>query len=531
MDSQIISLNEELQDIRNKYNELREGDGSDSNNDNSRFMEKLKAMDSQIISLNKELQDMRKKYNELRKGNTSKNHLNDDTPMCERHEVNSIQSEDYQNQNSHDSSSCQSLHDKIYDKDDVTSMFFKNNVNDMILKMKQNEKNFQTIFKNMERKIDKWEKSQNISLEQTDRTKPQQPPQAHTEHVNVVFTESGNSDDSPKTQKDSPPPIICSWEILVKSPYFALGIGKSREEKEFYRGVRLSPWLTWLHHEFFRSLQNTHHRAWRRLFEVRGLLVFEFIMEFFSTLRFSEAIIDIDVVDTLQFQLGGARRRMSWREFILALGLQKVEDMETARFGLYWARSARQISDKGYLSAYWSRISSEEDFLGTPPSYTHIRDPILRLCHRLIACSIVGRRETLKIDSDCQDLPLIDITELVRLQICEELDDTWAWVAPVPEAPQPPAAGPARTMAHRLGRLEEDIHRLQGALGEQKEVLDSMARDFSRFTTWTITGLSRMIDQAGVRYTSYLDYQISYVRHTKCRTDDASTSAPQKPDP
>ncbi|GJS96559.1 reverse transcriptase domain-containing protein [Tanacetum coccineum] len=86
-------------------------DGSDRNNDNSRFMEKLKTVDSQIISLNEELQDMREKYNELRKRNTSKNNLNDDTPMCERHEVNSIQSEDYQNQNSHDSSSRQSLHD------------------------------------------------------------------------------------------------------------------------------------------------------------------------------------------------------------------------------------------------------------------------------------------------------------------------------------------------------------------------------------------------------------------------------------
>ncbi|GKC93748.1 hypothetical protein Tco_1159190 [Tanacetum coccineum] len=52
-------------------------------------------------------------------------------------------------------------------------------------------------------------------------------------------------------------------------------------------------------------------RAWRRLFEVRGPLVFELIMEFFSTFRFGEAIVDIDVVDMLQFQLGGARHRMS----------------------------------------------------------------------------------------------------------------------------------------------------------------------------------------------------------------------------
>ncbi|GJX98320.1 hypothetical protein Tco_0355339 [Tanacetum coccineum] len=40
---------------------------------------------------------------------------------------------------------------------------------------------------------------------------------------------------------------------------------------------------------------------------------------------------------------------------------------------------------------------------------------------------------------------------------------------------------------------------MRRALGEQREVLDSMACDFSRFTTWTVTGLSRMMDQAGVR--------------------------------
>ncbi|GJS01722.1 reverse transcriptase domain-containing protein [Tanacetum coccineum] len=184
-------------------------DGSDSNTDNSRFMEKLKAMDSQIISLNEELQDIRNKYNELREGNASTNHMNDDTPMCERHEVNYIQSEEYQNRISYNSFSRQSHYDpndseksltelnkdvrndlkdfkrrvhsmrtvhwKLFARDDgkttkvykpidqepqsktdfeklmtkflddqrVSNMFVKNNINDMILKMKQNERNFQ----------------------------------------------------------------------------------------------------------------------------------------------------------------------------------------------------------------------------------------------------------------------------------------------------------------------------------------------------------------------------------------------------
>ncbi|GJU33159.1 reverse transcriptase domain-containing protein [Tanacetum coccineum] len=87
-------------------------DESGSNNVNSRLMEKLEAltikMDSQIISLNEELQDIRNKYNELREGNASKNHLNDDTSMCECQEANYIQSEGNKERNSHYSHSYQS---------------------------------------------------------------------------------------------------------------------------------------------------------------------------------------------------------------------------------------------------------------------------------------------------------------------------------------------------------------------------------------------------------------------------------------
>ncbi|GJU51153.1 hypothetical protein Tco_1220708 [Tanacetum coccineum] len=104
-------------------------------------------------------------------------------------------------------------------------------------------------------------------------------------------------------------------------------------------------------------------RAWRRLFEVRGPLVFELIMKFFSTFRFSEAIVDIDAVDTLQFQLGEAKRRINRREFILALGLHIVEEMRTASFGLYWAESARQISDKGVVNKSASRETTRTVFL------------------------------------------------------------------------------------------------------------------------------------------------------------------------
>nr|GEV51109.1 Gag-Pol polyprotein [Tanacetum cinerariifolium] len=82
------------------------------------------------------------------------------------------------------------------------------------------------------------------------------------------------------------------------------------------------------------------------------------------------------------FQLGGARHRLSWRQFILALGLHTAEEMKTIGFDAYGAESARQILDKGDLRDYWIGISYAGDFLGTTMSYTSIRDLIFRLTKR-----------------------------------------------------------------------------------------------------------------------------------------------------
>ncbi|GJV84293.1 hypothetical protein Tco_1524191 [Tanacetum coccineum] len=76
--------------------------------------------------------------------------------------------------------------------------------------------------------------------------------------------------------------------------------------------------------------------------------------------------------------------------------LMKNQDAQGKSFGLYWGESARQIPNMGDLSAYWIGISSARDFMGTPPSYTLINDPIMRLCHILITYSIIGRSQAPK---------------------------------------------------------------------------------------------------------------------------------------
>ncbi|GKG32992.1 hypothetical protein Tco_0430502, partial [Tanacetum coccineum] len=87
-------------------------------------------------------------------------------------------------------------------------------------------------------------------------------------------------------------------------------------------------------------------------------------MEFLSTLRFGEVLLDFDALGTIQFQLGKARRRLSWRQFILALGLHTGEEMKSLGFARYWSESKRMIPGKGDLHDYWRDISTDGDFLG-----------------------------------------------------------------------------------------------------------------------------------------------------------------------
>ncbi|GJV24879.1 hypothetical protein Tco_1377574 [Tanacetum coccineum] len=310
-------------------------------------------------------------------------------------------------------------------------------------------------------------------------------------------------------------------------------------------------------------------RAWRRMLDIRGPLVHELILEFFSTFRFGQAILDLDTPGTLQFQLGGARRRMSWRQFILALGLHTGEEMQMAGFG----------------------ISSAGDFLGTTPSYTTIREPILRLCHRLIACSIAGRSHTpekvtvtdlfylrgMEVSSINVPYMLVRYLRLFtavrksRAHISEgqfvaRLADHFglstaeilggltviapellvsmeperqpdaaagaptdaedapivnegdqAVPAPVqapqqPPLPPPPAA--ARTIPQRLGRLEEDVQGPRRDVGSLRGLVERSMTDQGRFSTWMMS---------------------SFQRRTRQRTGEANTSAaqqdPQQPDP
>nr|GFA45192.1 hypothetical protein [Tanacetum cinerariifolium]GFA48533.1 hypothetical protein [Tanacetum cinerariifolium] len=233
-------------------------------------------------------------------------------------------------------------------------------------------------------------------------------------------------------------------------------------------------------HELFTSY------VWRRLFEIRAPLVREFILKFLGTCRMSNTEMDLDVAETLCFKLSEVRHRMTWRQFILALGFHTYEEMAETGFGPYWLGSDKVILDKGDLRDYWIEISSDRDFLGMAPSYVFIQDTVtLCLAAHFRLVSDQGLRGLSVVTSE---LSLINLHKLKRLNIYVRVDDIWAWVALRPE-------------------------RHNGALWGCEEML--MDRSLIRAFYNTRVG----------------SLWFPYQRHTTRRTDDANTSAPQQPDP
>ncbi|GJX55907.1 hypothetical protein Tco_0285804 [Tanacetum coccineum] len=122
------------------------------------------------------------------------------------------------------------------------------------------------------------------------------------------------------------------------------------------------PWLRYQIEEYTKGIRHSYDRV-----EVGSVSEVEdgiFWLRTVGTCRMSDTIMDLDTIDTLCFQLGGVRIRMTWRQFILALVLHTK--LEMVEVGL----------------------------LGPCPSYVLIRDPVMRLCHRMIAYSIFGRGQT-----------------------------------------------------------------------------------------------------------------------------------------
>ncbi|GJW40950.1 hypothetical protein Tco_0066795, partial [Tanacetum coccineum] len=210
------------------------------------------------------------------------------------------------------------------------------------------------------------------------------------------------------------------------------------------------------------------------------------------------------------------------------------------------SESERMIPRKGDLHDYWRDISTDGDFLGHPHSYTLIRDPVLRLCQRMMAHSIAGRSQAPEkawvalgperqpdaatgAPRVAQDAPAVD----EGVQADPEPEQA-------PQQPPPPPLVAARTMPQRLERLKEEVQGLRRDVGSLRGLVERSMTDQGRFSTWMISCMAQLMKASGQTYQAF-DGTFrgsspgAFQRRTRRRTDGASTSTAQQdqqqPDP
>ncbi|GJT35860.1 hypothetical protein Tco_0926279 [Tanacetum coccineum] len=244
-----------------------------------------------------------------------------------------------------------------------------------------------------------------------------------------------------------------------------------------------------------------------------------------STMEFmSDTEMRLDVADTLCFQLGG-----------------------------------------GDLRDYWMEISSDRDFLVPAPSYVLIRDPVRRLCHRMIAYSISGRGQAPEnvtgvdlfylhnMDHGTTNVPHLLAQYLFRHAkgrksgarlsgghfigrlamhfrlVSDEGLRGLHVVAQGLERQQAAATGAYE--ADEAGqRIEEEVHDLRRNVVGLRGVVESFTTEQSKVSTWLITCMTQLMDASGQTYqpfdsTLVGSLRLSFQRSVKSRTGDASTSA------
>ncbi|GJW00728.1 hypothetical protein Tco_1555979, partial [Tanacetum coccineum] len=204
----------------------------------------------------------------------------------------------------------------------------------------------------------------------------------------------------------------------------------------------------------------------------------------------SDTEMGLDVADTLCFQLDGARRKMNWRQFILALGLHTDKEIAEDGFGAYWLGSERHAEGRksrarlsggyfiGHLAAHFGLVSDQG----------------------LRGLSVVTH-----------ELPLIDLHELGRLNIsgatgaaedAHAVDEgAQADLAPV-QAPQPPPPAP-RTMPQRIAKLEEEVQELRWSIVGMRGDVDRSITDQGKFTTWMVSCMTQLMDARDRTYQAF----------------------------
>ncbi|GKF15015.1 hypothetical protein Tco_0056477, partial [Tanacetum coccineum] len=207
------------------------------------------------------------------------------------------------------------------------------------------------------------------------------------------------------------------------------------------------------------------------------------------------------------------------------------EEMAEAGFRTYWQGNERVIPDNGDLRDYWIEISSDRDFLGAAPSYVHIKDPVRRLCHRMIAYSISGRGQ------EAEKVTGVDLFYL-RTMDHETANVPYLLAQYLFRHAEGRKSGARLSKGHFIGhlaahfglvsyeglrglsiiaqelliidlhklrieRVEEEMRELRQSVIGLRGVVESSITEQTRVSTWMISCMTQLMDVSGRTYQAF----------------------------
>ncbi|GJR37911.1 retrotransposon ORF1 [Tanacetum coccineum] len=134
------------------------------------------------------------------------------------------------------------------------------------------------------------------------------------------------------------------------------------------------------------------YMAWIRAFNTKEPIYPELCHEFYSTYEFDEVCADdeLQTKKIIKFRLGGHAHNLTLLKFARRLGLYHADELEKDGFDVYFQRGLHS-DDHFNTQEYWLSISREEN-LGLSRSHTStIRNPILRVVHKMITYGLCQR--------------------------------------------------------------------------------------------------------------------------------------------
>nr|GEX05453.1 hypothetical protein [Tanacetum cinerariifolium] len=181
--------------------------------------------------------------------------------------------------------------------------------------------------------------------------------------------------------------------------------------------------LDQLCHVSYRHKDRTFtSQAWNRLFRIQKHVVREYVMEFMSSFKSRNHVVELDRKHTMVFQLGGVKKIMTMRQFILALELYTPEEVNNNLFEPFRDAYFRNRPNNYNPIEYFVGISTRNHYdTQYPPSYTTIKNPICRLVHRLLTLFAAGRHSA-KEKVTLDDLFLLHSMDGRDMVVCIELE-------------------------------------------------------------------------------------------------------------